>query len=148
MARSVFSIEDGNLQNKPITVSIDREYSDIDCTFSNKPTTGDIYKKTDASAVRQAVKNLLLTDSGSVPFRPYYGGDLYGMLFSLSTELDEIDVENTIKLTIKNNEPRAEVRSVIAKFNEDYNSLSITLIFGVVNTPKVITMDLTIARSR
>lgn len=145
---NVFSIEDGNLQNKPITVSIDREYSDIDCTFTPKPTTGDIYKKTDAAAVRQAVKNLLMTDRGSIPFRPYYGGNLEGMLFALSTELDEDDIEDAIRLAIKNNEPRAEVREVSAIFNEDTYSLSVRLVFAVVNTPKVVTMDLTIARSR
>ena len=145
---NVFSIEDGNLQNKPITVSIDREYSDIDCTFTPKPTTGDIYKKTDAAAVRQAVKNLIMTDRGSIPFRPYYGGNLEGMLFALSTELDEDDIEDAIRLAIKNNEPRAEVREVTALFNEDTYSLSVRLVFAVVNTPKVVTMDLTIARSR
>ena len=145
---NVFSIEDGNLQNKPITVSIDREYSDIDCTFTPKPTTGDIYKKTDAAAVRQAVKNLLMTDRGSIPFRPYYGGNLEGMLFALSTELEEDDIEDAIRLAIKNNEPRAEVREVSALFNEDTYSLSVRLVFAVVNTPKVVTMDLTIARSR
>lgn len=145
---SVFSIEDGNLQNKPITVSIDREYSDIDCTFAATPTTKALYKKTDAAAVRQAVKNLLMTNRGSVPFRPYYGGDLEEMLFALSTDLDELDVENRITKAIESYEPRAKVRSVTATFHEEYNSLSVTLIFGVVNTPKVITMDLTIARSR
>ena len=145
---NVFSIEDGNLQNKPITVSVDREYSDIDCTFTPKPTTGDIYKKTDAAAVRQAVKNLLMTDRGSIPFRPYYGGNLEGMLFALSTELDEDDIEDAIRLAIKNNEPRAEVREVSALYNEDTYSLSVRLVFAVVNTPKVVTMDLTIARSR
>lgn len=145
---NVFSIEDGNLQNKPITVSIDREYSDIDCTFAATPTTKALYKKTDAAAVRQAVKNLLLTDRGSVPFRPYYGGNLESLLFELSSVLDERDVEDTIRLAIKNEEPRAEVREVTALFNEDTYSLSVRLVFAVKNTPKVVTMDLTIARSR
>ena len=66
-------------------------------------------------------------------------GDLEGLLFSLNTDVDEMDIEDAITLAINNSEPRAEVRSVTAKFNEDYNSLSITLVFGVVNTPKVIT---------
>ena len=145
--RNVFSTQDGNLQNKPITVSVDREYQDIDCTFARK-TSGDIYKKTDASAVRQSVKNLLLTDRGSVPFRPYFGGGLEKLLFSLNTEFDTNDIEDVIKLAIKNDEPRAKVRQVSARFNEDNYSLSVRLVFAVVNTPKVVTMDLTIARSR
>lgn len=145
---SVFSTQDGNLQNKPITVTVDREYSDIDCTFAATPTTKALYKKTDAAAVRQAVKNLLLTDRGSVPFRPYYGGNLESLLFELSSVLDERDVEDTIRLAIKNEEPRAEVREVTALFNEDTYSLSVRLVFAVKNTPKVVTMDLTVARSR
>ena len=145
--RNVFSTQDGNLQNKPITVSVDREYSDIDCTFARK-TSGDIYKKTDASAVRQSVKNLLLTDRGSVPFRPYFGGGLEILLFSLNTVFNTYDIEDVIKLAIKNDEPRAKVRQVSAQFNEDNYSLSVRLVFAVVNTPKVVTMDLTIARSR
>ena len=103
---NVFSIEDGNLQNKPITISVDREYSDIDCTFAAKPTTNALYKKTDANAVRQAVKNLLLTNRGSVPFRPLYGGDLEGLLFSLNTDVDEMDIEDAITRAINNSEPR------------------------------------------
>ena len=145
---SVFSVQDGNLQNKPITVSIDREYSDIDCTFVVKPTTKDIYKKTSASAVRQSVKNLLLTERGSVPFRPEFGGGLESLLFSLSTEFSEEELEDTIRRTINNYEPRAKVREVNATFNENNYTLSIQLIFAVVNTPKVVTMNLTISRSR
>lgn len=144
---SVFSVQDGNLQNKPITVSIDREYSDIDCTFARK-TSGDVYKKTDAAAVRQSVKNLLLTEKGSVPFRPYFGGGLEKLLFSLTTEFDLSDIEDVIKLAIQNDEPRAKVRQVTARFNETNYSLSVNLVFAVVNTPKVVTMDLTILRSR
>jgi len=145
--RNVFSTQDGNLQNKPITVSVDREYSDIDCTFSPK-TSGDVYKKTDAAAVRQSVKNLLLTEKGSVPFRPYFGGGLEKLLFSLNTEVDLDDIGDMIKLTIQNDEPRAKVRQVTSRFDEDNYSLSVRLVFAVVNTPKVVTMDLTIVRSR
>jgi phage baseplate assembly protein W len=144
---SVFSTEDGNLQNKPITISIDREYSDIDCTFARK-TSGDVYKKTDAAAVRQSVKNLLLTRPGSVPFKPDFGGDLESLLFSLSTEVSEDEVEDIIKNCISQYEPRAKVRNVTATFNEDVYTLSVRLVFAVVNTPKVVTMNLTIARSR
>lgn len=143
-----FSIEDGNLQNKPITTTIDRIYKDIDCSFTPNPTTGDIYKSTDANAVRQSVKNLLMTEKGVMPFRPYYGAGLEDMLFSLSTDLDEDDIEQRVRSTIDNYEPRAELRDVKVAIRPDYNSADITIIFGVVNTTKVVTLGLTIARVR
>jgi hypothetical protein len=143
-----FSIEDGNLQNKPITTSIDRINKDIDCSFTPNPTTGDIYKKTDANAVRQSVKNLLMTEKGSMPFRPYYGAGLDGILFSLSTDLDEEDIVSRVRSTIANYEPRAELQDVKVTIKPDYNSADLTIIFGVVNTTKVVTLGLTIARAR
>ena len=132
MAKS-FSIEDGNLQNKTITTTIDRINKDIDCSFTLNPTTGDIYKVTDANAVRQSVKNLLMTQKGTMPFRPYYGAGLEDLLFSLSTDLDEDDIEQRVRSAIDNYEPRAA---------------DITIIFGVVNTTKIVTLGLTIARTR
>lgn len=69
MAR-VFSLEDGNISKKPIITSQNRTYTDIDLSFSRK-STGDVFKKTDAASVKQAVKNLLLTNLGEKPFRPF-----------------------------------------------------------------------------
>ncbi len=143
-----FSIQDGNLQNKPITTTIKRTYSDIDCTFTPNPTTGDIYKTTDAAAVRQSVKNLLMTEKGVMPFRPYYGAGLEQILFSLSTDLDEDDIEQRVRSTIENYEPRAVLKDIQVNINPDYNSASLTITFSVVNTTKVVTLGLTIARAR
>ena len=57
-----FAIEDGNLNKATLVVSRSRVYKDIDLSFAKRPY-GDVYKKTDAAAVKQAVKNLLLTNS-------------------------------------------------------------------------------------
>ena len=75
MVTKAFSLEDGNLSRKTLLGTKTKEYKDIDLTFTNKPS-GDIYKKNEAAAVKQAVKNLLLTNSTEKPFEPYYGGDL------------------------------------------------------------------------
>ena len=64
----VFSQEDGNLNTRSIITSRNASYSDIDLTFENKPGASsinrtDVYKKTDAAAVKQAVKNVLMTNN-------------------------------------------------------------------------------------
>jgi len=70
MVTKAFSIEDGNLATRSIVVARRKEYKDIDLSFTNR-TTGEIYKKTNAAAVKQSVKNLLLTNRTEKPFEPY-----------------------------------------------------------------------------
>jgi len=143
-----FSIQDGNLSNAPITTSVNRTNSDIDCSFERNRDTNDVYKKTEASAVRQSIKNLLMTNRGSVPFKPVYGGDLESFLFQLDTEIEAYDIEEAVKTQIELFEPRAVLRRVTANIQGDYNAVSLTIVFQVINTPKVVTMELSISRAR
>ena len=142
-----FSIEDGNLGNKPITASKSRVYQDIDCSFKTK-ASGDVYKKSDATAVKQSVRNLLLTHKNEKPFQPYYGSQLSRLLFSLSTEVDEGDFETVVKDAINNYEPRAKVLNVDANFTPDYNAAEITVLFRVKNTLEDVSVTVTISRVR
>ena len=66
----VFSQEDGGLDNASIITSRKKVYKDIDLTFAVR-TMGDVFKKTDAASVKQAVKNLLLTNHFEKPFTPF-----------------------------------------------------------------------------
>ena len=143
-----FSIEDGNLSNAPITTSVKRTNSDIDCSFERNLTTNDVYKKTEAAAVRQSIKNLLMTNRGSVPFKPVYGGDLESFLFQLDTEIEAYDIEEAVRTQIELFEPRAVLRSVSANIQGEYNAVSLTIVFQVINTTKVVTMELSISRAR
>ena len=71
MPTRAYANEDGNISKKSIIVSRTREDKDIDATFSAKfvgfdsdgiNLRGDIFKKTNASAVKQSIRNLLLTN--------------------------------------------------------------------------------------
>ena len=149
MAKKNFSIQDGNLQNRPITTSVVRTYSDIDCSFQPKALPkGDIFLKKDAAAVAQAVKNLLMTNHGEVPFQPLKGGNLNDILFELADEMESDEIEDIIRDTIELNEPRATVNQVISRIRVDYNSINLTIIFSVDNLLKDVTLNVTIARTR
>lgn len=146
MAR-VFSLEDGNISKKPIITSQNRTYTDIDLSFSRK-STGDVFKKTDAASVKQAVKNLLLTNLGEKPFRPFYGGDLNRFLFNLSEEFDEVEIEDTIASAMAIDEPRAQLQNVRSVLSPDNNSVQVTVNFQVVSTQEPIELNITLARLR
>lgn len=142
-----FSIEDGNLSNIPLTSSLTRSHSDIDLTFTAKPS-GDIYKKTDAAAVKQSVKNILMTNRTEKPFDPFFGASLNNFLFNLSTEFDEFGIEEAVTMAINNYEPRARVIDVKANVQPDYNSVSVNVRFQVVTTGEIETTVVSLTRLR
>ena len=145
MARA-YSTEDTNL-SKSLTSSRGTDYKDIDLAFAAKPA-GDVFKKTDAAAVKQAVKNLLLTNRGEKPFQPDFGADLNEVLFNLDTEFDPDFVQDLIAEAIKNFEPRALVLSVSVSTDGDNNRLDATVEFQVVNTEEIVTTEVSLARLR
>ena len=146
MAR-VFSQEDGNLNVQPITTSRTKAYSDIDLTFAKK-ASGDVFKKTDAAAVKQSVKNLLLTNRNEKPFDPNFGGNLDRFLFSLDEEFEEEDIEDAIAYAIHAHEPRAIFRGAQAKINSDQNSIAIAVRFQIKSTLELVDLNISLTRLR
>jgi len=142
-----FSIEDGNIGSKTLVSAINRTYSDIDLTFTKKES-GDIFKKEHAAAVKQAVKNLLLTNFSEKPFQPRFGGNLNALLFALNTDIDDDELKEQIASTIEIFEPRAEVLNIISNLKEDSHEIKVTVTFKVINTSQVITTDINLTRLR
>jgi phage baseplate assembly protein W len=144
---AVLSVEDKNLSKTTINTTRLVPYKDIDLTLALK-TSGDVYKKVDAAAVKQAVKNLVLTNHFEKPFNPRFGGNIRDLLFDLADDETESDIENTIISAIERYEPRALVISVIAKSLPDENSVSISVTFNVINTQEEVNFTTTLARLR
>jgi len=143
----VLSREDGNLGTSTIITSRVQEYSDIDLLFAAKPN-GEIYKKKDAAAVKQAVKNLILTNYYEKPFEPFYGGNIRALLFELADAEIEDDVQEQISRAIASYEPRALVRNILVNWQEERNSLLVTIEFQVVNTEEVVIFTTSLSRLR
>ena len=141
----VFSTEDGQL-NRSVRVVKERQYSDFDLTFaSNTIGDNDIYKKTDAAAVKQSIKNLLLTNRNEKPYRPQFGGNLSDLLFSLADGNTGAEISKRIKSSIARYEPRAEVLSLKVSSTPDFNAIYVLLEFRVISTNVVETIDLKIS---
>ena len=147
MPTKAFSLEDGNLATKPIVTSQTRTYNDIDLSFKKK-TTGDVFKKTDAAAVKQSIKNILLTNRFEKPFSPYFGGDLGRFLFSLDTEFDEEDVRDRVISAVSNFEPRASIRRVNVEIAPDFNSVLVDVVFQIIATEEIDTLTVSLTRLR
>ena len=145
MARQL-SIEDGNLSSSILT-SRRKSYSDIDLLFERKPS-GDIYRKTDADAVKQSVKNIVSTNRYEKPFEIFYGANITGMLFELADAGMGTHVEDQVKSAIQDYEPRAKVLRINVFSNPDRNTLQVELLFRVTSTEQEVELQTTVSRLR
>jgi phage baseplate assembly protein W len=126
--------EDGNLSSSPRVTKI-RPYSDIDLTFGARTATdGDVFRKTDAASVKQALKNLLLTNRFEKPYRPAYGANLSGLLFELADADTGNEIASRIKNTVTRYEPRVKILKLKVISQPDYNKIKVLIEFRVVNT--------------
>ena len=147
MATRAFSIEDGNLATKSILTTQKRTYKDIDLSFAKK-TTGEIFKKTDAAAVKQAVKNVLLTSRLEKPFNPDFGAGLNRFLFDLNTNFDRFEIEDAIVSTLARTEPRARVIDIDPVILPDDYTVNITVKFRVLSTDTIEQVTVSLTRLR
>lgn len=147
MARKYFSIEDGNLQTRSLVTSRNRLYSDVDLTFAKRPS-GDVYKKTDAAAVKQSIKNLLLTNLGEKPFNPYFGGGLNDLLFELADNNLDILLKEQVANAIENWEPRAKLISIEPNIQPDANTARVKVVFQIISTSEEVVFETTVVRLR
>jgi len=144
----VLSKQDGDLNTSTLITSRKKVYLDIDISFTAKPN-GELYIKKDAAAVSQAIKNLLLTNHFEKPFQPFFGGNITSKLFELIDDPDmEEELRDEISYQIELYEPRALVRKLDVKAEEDYNSLSVTLEYQVINTQELVTLTTSVSRLR
>ena len=147
MALRAFASEDGNLSTGSLNASRERNYSDIDLTFSANPT-GDVYKKTDAAAVKQSIKNLLMTGFHEKPFNSGFGGGLGTLLFEPLNEDTEPELELAIKLAVQTYEPRALIRKVSVTVDEEKNGIHVTTRFAIRNTGEDVIVETNLSRLR
>lgn len=147
MSTSVFSLEDKDITKRPITSSSPAENSDLDLSFSVSPK-GNLYKKTSVASIKQSIRKLLLTNRGDIPFQPLMGADLNSLLFELSTDLEKRDIEKLVTETIRRYEPRVGELKVVADMVSDQNTLTIYVVFQIIENLTVETMSVNIARIR
>jgi phage baseplate assembly protein W len=125
-----------------------RTFSDIDMAFRINPVSKDIYKKYDENAIKQSIKNLILTKNFERPFRSDIGSQTSSLLFEPITPVLRATIKKTITNTIISYEPRVNLLSVEVLLSPDNNGVYVTIVFSIVNTSTPISVDLFLERTR
>ena len=123
-------------------------FSDFNTSLAKHPIKGDLAVKTDVDAVKQSVKNLVLTNKMERPFQPTIGCDIRKLLFENISPMTIVMAKQTIVETIERHEPRCNIINVKASADEDSNALFITIVFSVINNTDVQELNLVLERVR
>ncbi len=123
-------------------------YSDLDINFIEHPVRRELLVKTDAEAVKSAVRNLILTNLYERPFRPDIGSGIRALLFEPIDEITSNALREAIRVTITNSEPRANLIRIGVDTLPDEYSYSITIVFSLLNSSDPISIPLILRRIR
>jgi hypothetical protein len=123
-------------------------YSDIDLTFTRQPGKGDIALSYDDNAVIRSVRNLLLTNFYDRPFQPELGSNINELLFEPITSITASIIEEEIKNTLTNFEPRVSVSEIVVTAVPDQNAFFVRVTFFIGNNTAPTAVNLLLERNR
>jgi phage baseplate assembly protein W len=125
-----------------------RTFSDLDFNFTKNPVTLDVTRRYDEDAVKNALKNLILTGNYERPFHSEIGSPIRKLLFEPATPMLGAMLKRTIQDVINTFEPRVNIVDIICVVNADEESIDVSIEFTILNTTAPITLDLTLQRTR
>ena len=124
-------------------------FEDINITFKKHPVTGDVVVSKDASAIKQAIVNLLLTNKGEKLFNPEYGSDIRAYLFEPLDYGTAAQIQRNIAYSVNKHEPRVQIEDLRANPNFDDNGFDVEMTYSVRGSNDIpVTVDFFLARTR
>jgi phage baseplate assembly protein W len=130
------------------TKAVNRIYSDLDLSFAAHPITGDVVRRYDVNAVKQALKILILTNYYERPFQPKLGSPVYGMLFENVDKITANSLKLRLELLINRYEPRIRTQQIDVIPRFDNNEFEVTIYFYVVGVADPVTFSTILRRNR
>tara|TARA_A100001388_G_scaffold269163_1_gene245120 strand:- start:3415 stop:3816 length:402 start_codon:yes stop_codon:yes gene_type:complete len=109
-----------------------RAFKDISFSFSPHPVTKDLPVLTNERAIARAVRNLVETIPTERFFNPLIGTNVRGSLFQPYSRETLTTIEDQIRDTITNFEPRVGNVQIEASSQPDDNTFSVKVIFDIV----------------
>ena len=105
---------------------------DLKINFMPHPVTGDLQVAKEDAAVKQSVINLLLTIPGERPFNSDLGSRISELLFEPLDFGVAAQIQNEIRTTIRNYEPRIGIVELVVEPEFEENSFTVHMEYEIV----------------
>ena len=110
-----------------------RTYKDMAYSMFANPMSGDMGKKTGASAVKGAIVSILKTNFNERLFQPEFGSNVRALLFEPMNPITEERMKTEVLEAVARHEPRAVVLGVTVEAQEEQNRYLVSVVFNVAS---------------
>jgi len=115
--------------------TISKKFVDLNPNFEKNPLSGDLPLLKNEAAIKQSLKNIVLTLRGEKPFRPFYGSTADIALFENFSPLVEDLLASAISDAIEAYESRVIVDSIDVDAATGANKISVVIEYRIVGIP-------------
>ena len=113
---------------------VSQGFKDISMTFQSNPLTDDLIAIKDANAIARSIRNIVFTLPGEKPFEPDFWSYISGSLFENLDDITGGVIEDQIRESINNWEPRVNLTEVITNPNFDNNAFDVIITYEIVGS--------------
>jgi len=118
-----------------------KAFVDISLAFESNPITGDLTVIKNERAINAAIRNLILTKPGEIPFNSEFGSHVSDYLFEFIDEgtagLISLEIERVISIF----EPRVELVDVYVEAQPDQHQLVANIKYKIVGYEQIISVS-------
>ena len=112
---------------------ISRSFKDINLSFTPHPITKDLTVLRNDDAIKRSVRNIVQTIPTERFFNSILGSDVRDLLFDNFIDFGTASaIEDQIKISIENFEPRVDNLEVNVEPRPDQNEFEVNVIFDII----------------
>ena len=111
---------------------ISKGFKDISAVFEVNPLNDDLIVLRNSNAIARSIRNIIFTARGDKPFNPFFGSRVSELLFDPMDQITTLAIKTEIEETIKNFEPRVNLKRVQVNPSYDDNEYSVVINYEII----------------
>ena len=111
---------------------ISKGFKDISAVFEVNPLNDDLIVLRNSNAIARSIRNIIFTSRGDKPFNPSFGSRVSELLFDPMDQITTLAIKTEIEETIKNFEPRVNLKEVQVNPSYDDNEYSVVINYEII----------------
>ena len=111
---------------------VSQGFKDISMSFQANPLNNDLIGLKNENAIDRSVRNIVFTVPGEKFFNERFGSHISEVLFENINEITASAIEDQIRISITNYEPRVQLTEVRALPNFDNNQFDVSVSYRII----------------
>ena len=111
---------------------VTQKFKDITMSFERNPLNDDLIGLKNTNAIARSLRNIVFTQPGEIFFNPHFGSRISESLFENVDEVSALEIQDEIKSSIINFEPRVNLLNTKVVPNPQLNEMNVTIEYEIV----------------